>query len=58
MVGSRVMQDAYREVSGRTTQETKSSNYRGAVVGNDVIRYIPVAHFGNRSCVALPPTSM
>ena len=26
---SRAMQDAYMEVSGRTTQEIKSSSYRG-----------------------------
>ena len=28
----RVTQDAYMDVSGRTTQETKSSSYRGAIV--------------------------
>ncbi len=27
---SRIMQDAYMDVSGRTTQETKSSNYQDA----------------------------
>ena len=31
MDGTRAMQDAYMDVSGRTTQETKSSDYRGAI---------------------------
>ena len=30
----RIMQDAYMEVSGRTTQETKSNSYRGETTTN------------------------
>ena len=33
----RAMQDAYMDVSGRTTQETKSSNCRGTVIETTVI---------------------